>query len=57
MQYFGYVAKERFEGELSVAAVPPGDEWGVFGDIAFDGKVITKDQLIITDSGTTIIFG
>jgi pepsin A len=57
IQYFGYVAEETFEGPLSVGHVPPDDEWSTFGDIAYDGKVITKDQLLITDSGTTIIFG
>jgi cathepsin D len=56
-QYFGYVAEERFPGSLSVGPVNPGYEWSTFVDLAYDGKVIVRDQWIITDSGTTVMFG
>jgi len=57
IQYFGYVDEERFEGPLRVGAVPPGDECGIFMDVAYDGKVVVKDQFMFTDSGTTAMFG
>jgi hypothetical protein len=57
VQYFGYVARERFDGPLSVGPVAPGFEWSTFMDVAYDGKVIVKDQWMITDSGTTVMFG
>jgi hypothetical protein len=57
VQYFGYVAEDRFEGPLSVGPVPTGFEWSTFMDVAYDGKVIVKDQWMITDSGTTVMFG
>jgi pepsin A len=56
-QYFGYVAEERFEGPLSVSPVIPNMEWGTYMDIAYDGQVVERDALMVTDSGTTIIFG
>jgi cathepsin D len=55
VQYFGEVATDRFTGSLSVASIQ--DEWQLSGDIALNGKVLIKDANIITDSGTTIIFG
>jgi cathepsin D len=57
VQYFGYVDEERFEGPLSVGPVAPGFEWSTVMDVAYDGKVIVKDQWMITDSGTTVMFG
>jgi pepsin A len=57
VQYFGYVDEERFEGPLSVGPVAPGFEWSTFVDLAYNDKVILKDQWIITDSGTTVMFG
>lgn len=56
-QYFGYVDEDRFEGPLSVGPVQPDNEWATFVDIAYNGKVIGTDQLMITDSGTTVMFG
>jgi len=55
VQYFGEVDTTRFSGALSVA--PITDEWELLGDITANGKVIIKDANIITDSGTTVIFG
>jgi cathepsin D len=57
VQYFGEVATDRFDGPLSVAPVVPNTEWGSWVDIAYDGKVIEEDAMMISDSGTTIIFG
>ena len=57
IQYFGYVDEERFYGDLSVAPVVPNEEWASWMDIAYDGKVIEEDAWVVTDSGTTIIFG
>lgn len=57
VQYFGYVDTDRFDGSLSVAPVVPDTEWGSWTDIALDGKVIEKNAMMVTDSGTTIIFG
>jgi hypothetical protein len=57
VQYFGYVDESRFKGELSVAPVVPEEEWASWVDIAYDGKVIEEDAWMVTDSGTTIIFG
>jgi hypothetical protein len=57
VQYFGYVDEDRFEGPLSVGPVRTGFEWSTFMDVAYDGKVIVKDQWMITDSGTTVMFG
>jgi len=57
VQYFGYVDEDRFEGELSKGPVKEGFEWSTFVDLAYDGKVIVRDQWIITDSGTTVMFG
>ena len=31
--------------------------WDLYGDIAANGKVIERDAAIVTDSGTTVIFG
>lgn len=56
-QYFGYVAEERFEGELSVAPVIPGREWATWVDVAYNGEVIETGEEMVTDSGTTIILG
>ncbi|KAF4630113.1 hypothetical protein G7Y89_g8027 [Cudoniella acicularis] len=57
MQYFGYVDEERFEGPLSVSPVPSEGEWSTYMDVAYDGEVLLKDQLMWTDSGTTVMFG
>ncbi|TAQ83813.1 hypothetical protein B7494_g7863 [Chlorociboria aeruginascens] len=56
-QYFGYVAEERFEGPLSVGPVVPENEWSTYVDVAYDGTVLLKDQWMVTDSGTTVMFG
>jgi pepsin A len=63
VQYFGEVEYDRFIGPLSVAPLaktetaPEGELWELFGDIAANGKVVERDALIVTDSGTTVIFG
>lgn len=63
VQYFGKVEHDRFQGPLSVAPLygygrPQGGLlWYLFGDIAANGKVIERDAAIVTDSGTTVIFG
>ena len=57
VQYCGYVDEERFYGDLSVAPVVPNEEWASWMDIAYDGKVIEENAWMVTDSGTTIIFG
>lgn len=57
VQYFGSVEDSRFDGDLSVAPVVPDEEWASWTDIALDGKVIEKNAMMVTDSGTTIIFG
>lgn len=41
---------------MSVAPLYDG-EWSLHGDITANGKVIEKDAFIVTDSGTTIVFG
>ena len=57
-QYFGKVEHHVFEGELSKAPLYlPGWQWDTYADIAANGKVIERDALVITDSGTTVIFG
>jgi pepsin A len=55
VHYFGGVEDSRFDGALSVA--PIVSQWELFGDLAVNGKVITQDVEIATDSGTTIIIG
>lgn len=62
VQYFGKVEYDRLAEPLSVAPVyvdseGVAQEWLVWSDIAVDGKVIEQDALIVTDSGTTVIFG
>lgn len=57
VQYFGYVDETRFKGPLSVAPVVPNQEWASWMDIVYNGKVIEEDAWMVTDSGTTIIFG
>jgi cathepsin D len=57
VQYFGKVEANRFDGKLSVAPLFNGEQWTLFGDVAFNGTVIEKDVMIVTDSGTTTIFG
>ena len=57
-QYFGKVEYDTFEGQLSVAPLYlPGWQWDTYADIAANGKVIERDAMIITDSGTTVVFG
>ena len=53
--YYGEVATAEFSGALATA--PISEQWTVQGDIAYDGKVVRSDATIITDSGTTVIFG
>ena len=36
---------------------PVFEQWLLFGDIAANGMVVEKDAVILTDSGTTVIFG
>ncbi|MCJ1442906.1 MAG: hypothetical protein MMC23_003403 [Stictis urceolatum] len=55
MQYFGSVESSEFTGELTSA--PITGEWELQGDIVLNGKVIESGADIITDSGTTVIFG
>ncbi|KAG0646502.1 hypothetical protein D0Z07_7451 [Hyphodiscus hymeniophilus] len=61
VQYFGTVEHSRFDGALSVAPLFQYEGspimWALFGDIAYNGKVIVRDAEIASDSGTTVIFG
>lgn len=61
VQYFGEVAQDQFAEPLSVAPLvddADGEElWELFGDVAVGGKVAERDATIVTDSGTTVIFG
>lgn len=53
--HYGAVVTGDFSGSL--VTVPTAGEWGVNGDITVNGKVVTQGASIITDSGTTVVFG
>lgn len=55
LMYFGGVGTSQFIGSLSTA--PIINEWALYGDLAVNGKVLTRDAQIVTDSGTTTIIG
>lgn len=49
------MATGDFSGSL--VTVPTNGEWSISGDITVNGNVITQGASIITDSGTTVVFG
>ncbi|KAM0458576.1 hypothetical protein ACHAPV_005968 [Trichoderma viride] len=53
--YYGTVATDQFSGDL--VSVSASDEWIVTGDVTLNGKTVRSSVSIITDSGTTVIFG
>lgn len=53
--YYGTVGTELFSGALT--SVQARGEWEVAGDVSVNGRTIQRGASIITDSGTTIIFG
>ncbi|TQS31975.1 hypothetical protein Golomagni_07724 [Golovinomyces magnicellulatus] len=53
--YYGTVATDQFAGALTSVKIK--DEWVVSGDITLKGKTVFASQTILTDSGTTVIFG
>lgn len=53
--YYGSVATERFSGDLT--SVSASDEWIVTGQVTLNGVAVRGSVSIITDSGTTVIFG
>lgn len=54
-QYFGSLPTDVYNGSLSTA--PIIDEWGLEGDVVVNGKVVQSSATILTDSGTTVVFG
>lgn len=62
-QYLGKVEHDRLEASLSVISLfyesyyESYFEWAAFGDIAANGKIVSRDAVIQFDSGTTVIFG
>jgi hypothetical protein len=55
VQYLGGVGTSQFNGTLSTA--PISGQWSLLGDLAVNGKVLSRDAQIVTDSGTTTIIG
>lgn len=53
--HYGTVATEEFSGELT--AVPASGLWSLNGGATVNGKTVVGNLDIITDSGTTVIFG
>ncbi|WPH02271.1 Hypothetical protein R9X50_00512700 [Acrodontium crateriforme] len=53
--FYGGVKSSLFAGSLATASVI--DEWLTTGDIIANGKTIQSRATIVTDSGTTVIFG
>ncbi|KAF3056820.1 aspartic peptidase domain-containing protein [Trichoderma sp. SZMC 28012] len=53
--YYGSVATDTFSGSLT--SVSASDEWIVTGDVTVNGATVQRSASIITDSGTTVIFG
>ncbi|KAL7939310.1 aspartic peptidase domain-containing protein [Trichoderma chlorosporum] len=53
--YYGSVATGIFSGSLT--SVSASDEWVVTGDVTLNGSTVQRSASIITDSGTTVIFG
>ncbi|KAK5992341.1 Aspartic protease [Cladobotryum mycophilum] len=53
--YYGSVATDRFSGNLT--SVSSREEWTVTGDVTLNGSTVLRSVSIITDSGTTVIFG
>lgn len=54
-QVLGALDKSLFKGELSTTSII--QEWALYADIAFDGKIIEKDTLIELDTGTATVIG
>lgn len=53
--YYGSVATDTFSGSLT--SVSASDQWIVTGDVTVNGATVQRSASIITDSGTTVIFG
>ncbi|TQV94532.1 hypothetical protein V2A60_005572 [Cordyceps javanica] len=53
--HYGTVVTDEFSGELTT--VKTRDLWSVSGGITVDGKVVSDNLYLATDSGTTVIFG
>lgn len=53
--YYGGVQSTAFSGSLATASI--SGEWETTGDITVGGKTTQSRASIITDSGTTVIFG
>ncbi|EFY85058.1 aspartic protease precursor [Metarhizium acridum CQMa 102] len=54
--YYGTVAADAFTGPLTTVPLTQG-EWAVQGDVTVDGRPVQRGASIITDSGTTVVFG
>jgi hypothetical protein len=55
--YFGDVGTSEFNSTLSTAPLAGNSQWSLSGDLAVNGKVLTRNAQIVTDSGTTTIIG
>jgi len=53
--FYGRVATELFSGSLT--SVSTIDEWIITGHVTVNGATVHDNVTIITDSGTTVIFG
>ncbi|KAJ6780497.1 hypothetical protein PWT90_02973 [Aphanocladium album] len=53
--HYGTVAQDEFSGSLT--KVPINEYWGVTGGATVNGKTVASNIRIVTDSGTTVIFG
>ncbi|RFU79618.1 aspartic protease precursor [Trichoderma arundinaceum] len=53
--YYGSIATDRFSGDLTT--VEAQDQWIVTGDLTLNGATVRSGVSIITDSGTTVVFG
>ncbi|KID79696.1 aspartic protease precursor, partial [Metarhizium brunneum ARSEF 3297] len=54
--YYGTLATDTFTEPLTTVPLTQG-EWAVQGDVTVDGAAVQHGASIITDSGTTVIFG
>ncbi|KAK8932726.1 Aspartic protease [Metarhizium anisopliae] len=54
--YYGTLATDTFTEPLTTVPLTQG-EWAVQGDVTVDGTAVQHGASIITDSGTTVIFG
>lgn len=47
----------RYASKLSVAPVAELGPWSIYGDVVVGNQVVARDQTMILDSGTTVVFG